>query len=333
MLSHLPKVNGLPTDLSFRIRLPQDEIFQRIMKSKFLKPWGKAPITSLPTMMPRYSAIFEYQPNDDLMIRVEAKFSLPLGSQEFEVNGIRCYKAKQIGAPADRQMPLQISMIDLERFVDPKFFKSLLDTDFEYRSDWQLEVKALELCPDKEMPPDLEKFLRSIRFQWNPSVKNMGAVPQRRARFLYGSPVKRFIEKATIQLQVIDSPHVFELARFDEYTYTTGHWCLKPKVSWGASLFNPTWDDILGEQAEVNVDDISKEGCLSVFFPPPEGEEQDNDKEKTDEEVRKEAETRKKVEEEQLGQFMSTVQQVARMLGNPGGELSDVLETELGSLF
>ncbi|KAJ5185466.1 hypothetical protein N7491_006668 [Penicillium cf. griseofulvum] len=299
------------------IRLQQDEILQRIMKSKFLKPWGKASITSLPTMIPRYSANFEYQANDDLMIRVEAKFSLPLGSQEFEVNGIRCYKAKQIGAPVDRQMPMQIGMIDLER------------------SDWQLEVKALELCPDKEMPPELEKFMRSIGFQWNPSVKSIGSVPKRKARFSYGSPVKRFIEKAALQLQVKDSPHVFELARFDEYTYTTGHWCLNPKVSWGASLFNPTWDDILGEQAEINVDDVSKEGCLSVFFPPPEGDQEqtDNDKPKTEDDVRKEAETRKLVEEEQLGQFMSTVQKVARMLGKPGGELSDVLETDLGSLF
>ncbi|KAJ5827230.1 hypothetical protein N7447_003993 [Penicillium robsamsonii] len=299
------------------IGLQQDEILERIMKSKFLKPWGKAQITSLPTLMPRYSANFEYQVNNDSMIRVEAKFSLPLGSQEFEVNGIRCYKSKQIGAPVDRQMPMQISMIDFER------------------SDWQLEVKALELCPEKEMTPELDRFMRSIGFQWNLNVKSIASAPQRKAGFSYGSPVKRFVEKAAIQLQVKDSPHVFELARFDEYTYAAGHWSMTPKVSWGASLFNPSWDDILGEQVEVSADDISKNGCLSVFFPRPgdDQEQTDNEKEKTDDEVRKEAEIRKMDEEEQLGLFMSTVQKVARMLGNPGGEMSDILETDLGSLF
>ncbi|CAG8897321.1 unnamed protein product [Penicillium nalgiovense] len=297
------------------IRLQQDEIFNRIMESTFLKPWGKAKIKSLLSLMPRYSANFEYQVNNDSMIRVEAKFSLPVGSQEFEVNGLRCFKSKQIGAPVDRQMPMQISMIDFER------------------SDWQLEVKALELCPENEISLDLDKFMRSIGFQWNANAKSIGSAPKRKARFSYGSPVKRFVEKATIQLQVKDSPHVFELARFDEYTYATGQWSMNPKVSWGASLFNPNWDDILGEQADVKVLDISKDVCLSVFFPPPGDGEEQMDKHKTDDELRKEAEIRKVEEEKQLGLFMSTVQQVARMLGNPGAEMPDVLETDLGSLF
>ncbi|KUM59897.1 hypothetical protein ACN42_g7232 [Penicillium freii] len=297
------------------IRLQQDEIFARIMASKFLKPWGKAKIESLLNLMPRYSANFEYQVNNDSVIRVEAKFSLPLGSQEFEVNGIRCFKSKQISAPADHQMPMQISMIDFER------------------SDWQLEVKALELCPEREMTPELDKFIHSIGFQWSPNAKNIGCAPQRKARFSYGSPVKRFVEKASIQLRVKESPHVFELARFDEYTYAAGHWSTTPKVSWGASLFNPSWDDILGEQADVKPVDISKDGCLSVFFPPPEDGQQQTDKQKTDDEIRKEAGIRKRDEEEQLSGFMSAVQKIARMLANPGAEMPEVLETDLGSLF
>ncbi|KAJ5862829.1 hypothetical protein N7455_006897 [Penicillium solitum] len=297
------------------IRLQQDEIFDRIIKSKFLKPWGKAKIESLLNLIPRYSANFEYQVNNDSVIRVEAKFSLPLGSQEFEVNGIRCFKSKQISAPVDRQMPMQISMIDFER------------------SDWQLEVKALELCPEREMTPELDKFIHSVGFQWSPNAKNIGCAPQRKARFSYGSPVKRFVEKAAIQLRVKESPHVFELARFDEYTYAAGHWSTTPKVSWGASLFNPSWDDILGEQADVKPVDISKDGCLSVFFPPPEDDQEQTDKQKTDDEIRKEAEIRKIDEEKQLSVFMSAVQKIARMLANPGAEMPEVLETDLGSLF
>ena len=303
------------------------------MESTFLKPWGNPKIKSLLSLMPKYSANFEYQVNNDSVIRVEAKFSLPLGSQEFEVNAVQCFKSKQISAPVDRRMPMQISMIDFERFVCLIFFRILLEAKFIYRSDWQLEVKALELCPEKEISPELDKFMRSIAFQWKPSAKSIGSAPQRKARFSYDAPVKRFVEKAAIQLQVKDSPHVFELARFDEYTYGVGHWSMTPKVSWGASLFNPSWDDILGEQADVKALDISKEGCLSVFFPSQGDEQEQTDKPKTDDELRKEAENRKMDEEKELGSFMSTVQQIARMLGNPGAEMPDFLETDLGSLF
>lgn len=193
-------------------------------------------------------------------------------------------------------------------------------------------MKALELCPEREMSPDLDKFMRSIRFQWNLNAKSIGCAPQRKARFSYGSPVKRFVEKASIQLQVKNSPHVFELARFDEYTYSAGHWSMTPKVSWGASLFNPSWDDILGEQADVGALEIS-DRCLSVFFPPPEGDQEQTDKQKTDDEICEEAEIRKTDEEEQLGAFMGVVQKIARMLANPGAEMPEVLETDLGSLF
>ncbi|EKV17436.1 TATA element modulatory factor 1 TATA binding family protein [Penicillium digitatum] len=294
------------------IRLQQDEIFDRIMKSDFLKPWGNAKTKSLLSLMPRYSANFEYQVNNDLVIHVEAKFSLPLGSQEFEVNGIRCFRSKQIGAPVDHQTPIQISMIDFER------------------SDWQLEVKAFELCPEREMPPELDKFMRSISFQWNPNAKSIGCAPQRKARFSYGLPVKRFVEKASIQLQVKSSPHVFELARFDEYIYAAGHWPITPKVSWGAWLFNPIWDDILCEQADL---EISKDGCLSVFFPPLGDDQEQKDRQKPVDEIRKNAEIRKIDEEKQLGAFMSVVQQTARMLANSDTEMPEVLEIDLGSLF
>lgn len=194
-------------------------------------------------------------------------------------------------------------------------------------------MKALELCPEREMTPELDKFIHSVGFQWSPNAKNIGCAPQRKARFSYGSPVKRFVEKAAIQLRVKESPHVFELARFDEYTYAAGHWSTTPKVSWGGSLFNPSWDDILGEQADAKPVDISKDGCLSVFFPPPEDDQEQTDKQKTDDEIRKEAEIRKIDEEKQLSVFMSAVQKIARMLANPGAEMPGVLETDLGSLF
>jgi hypothetical protein len=99
-------------------------LFERIKASPILKPWGQSKLDSLTKLLPRYSAEFDYKASRNTKIRVEARFSLPLGSQEFEVNGIRCFKPQQIGAPVDRQMPMQISMIDFERFVDLGLFSN-----------------------------------------------------------------------------------------------------------------------------------------------------------------------------------------------------------------
>jgi hypothetical protein len=196
-----------------------------------------------------------------------------------------------------------------------------------------LEIKALELCPESDISPELEKFKRSIAFQWNPSAKSIASIPQRKAKFVHGAQVTRFVEKAALQLQVKGTPYVFEISRFDEYNYVAGHWSSTPNVSWGASLYDPMWDDLLGEQAEPDTLRIPRDGSLSVFFPSPRKEQRQSDKKQTEEEARKEAETRREEEEKQLSTFMSIVQQIARMLGDPGAETPDVLDSDLGTLF
>ncbi|KAJ5135767.1 uncharacterized protein N7515_005045 [Penicillium bovifimosum] len=297
------------------IQLQQEELFERITASQILKPWGQDKFDSLTKLQPKYTAEFDYKASRDTMIRVEVRLSLPRASEEFEVNGIRCFKPQPINAPVDRQMPMQISMIDFER------------------SDWQFEVKALELCPDSDITPELQKFMRSIAFQWNPTAKSITSVPQRKAKFIRGARVTRFVEKAALYMQVKGTPYVFELARFDEYNYVAGHWSLTANVSWGASLYDPMWDDLLGEKAKPGILRIPSDKALSVFFPSPEKEQRQSDNKQTEEEAREEAETRDREEEMQLTTFMSIVQQIARMLKDPGAEAPDVLDSDLGTLF
>ncbi|KAJ5794095.1 hypothetical protein N7457_000694 [Penicillium paradoxum] len=295
------------------IRVQQEKMFSRIIRSDILRPYGQAKIGSLLRLIPTYSANFEYKASRDTMIRVEAKFSLPLGSQEFEVNGIRCFKPQEIDARIDCQMPMQISMIDFER------------------SDWQFEIKALQLCGESDVSPELERFKRSIAFQWNSSAKSLGSAPQRKSKFAHGSKVTRFVEKAAVQLQVKDTPYVFEISRFDEYKYAAGHWSTTPNVFWGASLFDPAWDDLLGEQAESDVHKISKDGSLNLFFPSPEDDNKQKGKEQTDEAQERAGTTEQ--DDKQLRKFMSTVQQIARMLGDPGADMPAMLDCDLGTLF
>lgn len=317
-------------DLFLRIRLQQEKMLDRIIVSDILKPYGQAKIGSLLKLMPTYSANFEYKASHDTMIRVEARFSLPLGSQEFEVNGIRCFKPQKIGASVDGQTPLQISMMDFERSVHPCQCLELQKANFNLRSDWQFEIKALDLFPESDIPPELEKFKHSIAFQWNANAKSIGSPPQRKAKFAHGAKVTRFVEKAALQLQVKGTPYVFELCRFDEYKYLAGHWSTTPNVSWGAWLFDPRWDDLLGERTESDSHNIPKNGSLNVFFPSPEDLQKQM---KESGEGGQGTEPTENDEEKQLKKFMSTVQQIARMLGEPRAEMPDLLDIDLGTLF
>lgn len=82
-------------------------------------------LDSMMTIVPTHSAAFEYQAKGDDMIRIEVKFSLPPGTGEFETNGIRCFKQCRIGTQSDPRKPMQIGMIDFERFKHPDFVENV----------------------------------------------------------------------------------------------------------------------------------------------------------------------------------------------------------------
>jgi hypothetical protein len=156
----------------------------------------------------------------------------------------------------------------------------------------------------------------------------------RKANFSPGAPVTRFVEKSAIQLKVIGTPYVFELSRFDEYVRMNRQWPKSPKVTWGGSLFNPEWDDILGAQAKLNLAETQNDRCLSAFFPAsPEAirdAKKGMDQEEADE---KHEDICRQKEIEELKNFMSKIQTIARLMGSPDFEMVDVLETDVGILF
>ncbi|CAG8170254.1 unnamed protein product [Penicillium salamii] len=297
------------------ICLPQEEIFKRIKAAKdLIAPWAGVKLDSLMEIVPKHSASFNYRTSSDDFIRVEMYFSLPAGTREFEVNGSRCFKQRQPKASGDPKKPMQIGMIDFER------------------ADWQIEIKALTIHSEREFAAELEQFRQSMRYKWNPSATSIGSMPARKADLPHGAPIDRFVEKSAIQLNVIGTPYVFELSRFDEYVHAHRHWPKVPtKVSWGASLFNPEWDDILAAQANGN---LASTPCLSSFFPASprdiakakEGMSKEEAQEKDDE-------IRQQLDTEELKRFMSKVQTLARMMGSAQIDLDEILQTDIGTLF
>lgn len=246
-------------------------------------------------------------------------------------------------------------------------------TFFDCRADWQFEVKAFSLYQGDEFHNDLEKFKQSIRYTWNPSASSIGSAPKRKTQFTRGVPVTRFVEKSAIELNVIDTPYVFELARYDLYKTVNREWT-NAKVSWGGSIFNPEWDHTLTEQTDkIERGETPHSGGLSTFFPAPQNvidkamaswdedevkkasdeskqvgdeakEASGEVKQKDEDEVKKKAELearrieaeiriRKHHETEQLKIFMSKVQTLARMLGSPEPEMGEFLDMEIGTLF
>ncbi|OQD89394.1 hypothetical protein PENANT_c002G11300 [Penicillium antarcticum] len=277
------------------LRLTQNQLIKRVMGAgHLLVPTGNVPLRSLSKIRPRFSASFEYKISSDDVVRVEADYTLPRSSEEFEVNEIRCFKPRKTEGTGESEQPMQISMIDFER------------------SDWQLEIKALDMI-EEDTPPDVETFKRKLSFVWNESALSITSVPERMSKLPPGAPLRCFVEKSAIEFHVKGTNLVFELARFVRYNVTNGRVVNSPDVTWGGSLFNPDWDEILGQNAEIDPIQFTREACLSTFFPPVNGAEID--------------------EEVQLGVFMSALRQIARMLGSPNSTVTKVLDANVGTLF
>lgn len=122
-----------------------------------------------------------------------------------------------------------------------------------------------------EVQENLTEFLRTVRFDNRIRVHGMTVAPRRKVLFDPNSPVASFIEKASVQLKIKRTNYVFELARFDRYTRTPSGWTTVPTVSWGATLFDPNWDIVLG--SGLNLDENSPKepekyvGHFRSFFP------------------------------------------------------------------
>lgn len=113
-------------------------------------------------------------------------------------------------------------------------------------------------------------------------MNDISAAPQRKVIFPVTAPVSRFVEKTAIRYRLMGTKYTFEIARYDEYSRTlvpaftgqnppthVGSISEKPSTSWGASVFDPNWDNLLGQHANLLVGHSARYSPnLDTFFPP-----------------------------------------------------------------
>lgn len=113
-------------------------------------------------------------------------------------------------------------------------------------------------------------------------MNDISAAPQRKVIFPATAPVSRFVEKTAIRYRLMGTKYTFEIARYDEYSRIlvpafpgqnpptlVDSISEKPSTSWGASVFDPNWDNLLGQHANLPVGHSARYSPnLDTFFPP-----------------------------------------------------------------
>ncbi|KAE8364209.1 hypothetical protein BDV27DRAFT_172493 [Aspergillus caelatus] len=248
------------------LRVGQDELLARcFMSTDLLEPY-ESTSCSLKNAEPAYSVNFEFLGSNNALLRLEAEFARSPGAQEYEVTQRRWLRPRKSGQSRDRRPPLQIGVIDFER------------------ADWQLEIKSLEFYETSSIDAALKSFSHSIGFRRTTTIGDISAQPKRKVIFPSSAPVSRFVEKTSIRYRLKGTKYILEIARYDEYSrlktdafqgqalapaLVTGEICDVPSTSWGASIFNSNWDNLMGEQANLSVGHSARHSPeLHTFFPP-----------------------------------------------------------------
>ncbi|PIG87820.1 hypothetical protein AARAC_008908 [Aspergillus arachidicola] len=248
------------------LRVGQDELLARCFVSTDLLEPYESTSCSLKNAEPAYSVNFEFLGSNNALLRLEAEFARSPGAQEYEVTQRRWLRPRKSGHSSDRRPPLQIGVIDFER------------------ADWQLEIKSLEFYETSSIDAALKSFSHSIGFRRSTTIGDISAKPKRKVVFHSSAPVSRFVEKTAIRYRLKGTKYILEIARYDEYSrlktdafqgqapapaLVTGEICDVPSTSWGASIFDSNWDNLMGEQANLSVGHSARHSPeLHTFFPP-----------------------------------------------------------------
>ncbi|KAL4939989.1 hypothetical protein BDV06DRAFT_224532 [Aspergillus oleicola] len=212
-----------------------------------------------------HSVNFEFLGADKSMLRLEVEFAKTPGAKEYAVKERRWLRPRVDGQSADKNPPLLVAVVDFGR------------------SDWQLEIKSLEFHEASAIDTSLKVFSQSVGFRTTKTASDISAEPERHVTFPPDPPVSRFVEKTAMRYRIRDTNYVLEVARYDEYRRVgmpilqtglmmTGNISDKPYTTWGASIFDAKWDNLLGGHANLPVGQSANYAPnLATFFPTREG--------------------------------------------------------------
>lgn len=276
------------------------------------------------TVEPRYAVNFEFEGADAGLLRLEAEFARSPGSGLFEVSQRRWIRPQV--DDRDKPPPLQIAVLDFERYV--LLAHNIVISSCQSisktlsRSDWQLEIKALEFQEASSIDQALKTFSHSIQF--TPGADDgLRGVGKRRVTFSNSVPVARLIEKSSVRYRLVGTNYVLEIARYDAYHRVSnpgfyglpGQPVVKqmtetPVTSWGASVFDLQWDNLLGKHASFGLGHTAEwSPSLNTFFPCPKESKSTNTS-------------------AGFTHFIQMVKQIAAILGPEGGSKLKAIDPE-----
>ncbi|KAJ5946461.1 hypothetical protein N7454_003300 [Penicillium verhagenii] len=205
-----------------------EELLSRCMDAVTLfKPVDASfALSEIKSIIPTYAASFEFLGRTSSKFRLEVDFRRR--STEIEKSYHRWFHTANRNSEGLRRLLLQVSVMNLSQ------------------SDWQGDLEFFEPLHDSQVKEELAPFMRSVRFDNNLRVHGMATESCKKVLFDQSDLVSSFIEKSAVRLIVQGTNYVLELARFDQYTRIRTGWTTTPAVSWGASLFDPSWDVTLG---------------------------------------------------------------------------------------
>ncbi|KAL5356980.1 hypothetical protein BJX96DRAFT_187886 [Aspergillus floccosus] len=246
------------------LKASQEEFLARFYNATdLIETYGSAS-SSLDKVKPAYSVNFEFLGSNNSMLRLEVEFAKSPLAEEYEVTQRRWLRPRKSGQSNDRRPPLQIGVIDFER------------------SDWQLEIKSLEFHEASSIDASLKQFGHSVKIPHDTKITSISAQPRRKVIFKDSPPVSRLVEKTAFRYRLKGTDYTLEIARYDEYvrknlfcmqgqsaTAAASQFSEVPFTSWGASIFDSKWDNLLGEHANLPVGQSAKYNPnLDTFFLP-----------------------------------------------------------------
>lgn len=127
----------------------------------------------------------------------------------------------------------------------------------------------------------LDTFAHSVRFKTEAAEADQKVETGRKVTFSDDIPVARLIEKSAWRYRVKGTGYTFELSRYDEYRHVgikvsegrpvqtpPNLLSTVPVTSWGASIYDMYWDNVLGEHANYGVGRSANwRPNLNTFFP------------------------------------------------------------------
>ncbi|OAT07532.1 hypothetical protein BDBG_03582 [Blastomyces gilchristii SLH14081] len=217
-------------------------------------------IESLENNKPHYAVNIEFEGANNALLRLEVEFeSSRYRPNLFEISHRRWLKPQSDDGLGEKRPPLQIGVIDFER------------------SDWQLEIKALDFQEQSNIEQSLKSFDHSIQFKRGPTDGLRGTAVQR-VTFSNIATVSKITEKSALRYRLKGTKYIFELARYDTY-----HRAIRPgppsigdgnkmnqtaETTWGASIFRQEWDNMLGQNGSFRVGQTADwSASLNTFFP------------------------------------------------------------------